>query len=141
MKNGLSVFRTDSYWIVAILFICIKLCLHLFTNTNYELHRDELLYFNMGDHLSFGYASVPPFIGFLAFAVKAVTGYSVFGIRLIPALLGGASVYIIAKIIRELGGGIPALLWLPPPTYYHPAFCCSIPFLHPMLLNSSYGFY
>jgi hypothetical protein len=110
MKNGLSVFRTDSYWIVAILFICIKLCLHLFTNTNYELHRDELLYFNMGDHLSFGYASVPPFIGFLAFAVKAITGYSVFGIRLIPALLGGASVYIIAKIIRELGGGIPALI-------------------------------
>jgi len=110
MKNGLSVFRTDSYWIVAILFICIKLCLHLFTNTNYELHRDELLYFNMGDHLSFGYASVPPFIGFLAFAVKAVTGYSVFGIRLIPALLGGASVYIIAKIIRELWGSIPALI-------------------------------
>ena len=110
MKNVLSKFRPHSYWVVAVLFICFKLCLHFFTNTNYELHRDELLYFNMGDHLSFGYASVPPFIGFLAFAVKTIAGYSVFGVRLIPALLGGASVYIIAKIIRELGGGIPALI-------------------------------
>lgn len=110
MKNVLSKFRPHSYWVVAVLFICFKLCLHFFTNTNYELHRDELLYFNMGDHLSFGYASVPPLIGFMAFAVKTLTGYSVFGIRLIPALLGGASVYIIAKIIRELKGGIPALI-------------------------------
>ena len=110
MKNRLLNFRTNSYWIVTVLFICIKLCLHFLTNTNYELHRDELLYFNMGDHLSFGYASVPPLIGFLAFAVKTITGYSVFGVRLIPALLGGASVYIIAKIIKQLGGGIPALI-------------------------------
>jgi hypothetical protein len=95
---------------VTILFIIAKLCLHFFTNTNYELHRDEMLYFNMADHLSFGYATVPPVIGFLAFIVKSIFGYSVFGIRLIPALLGAASLFVIAKIIRELGGGILALI-------------------------------
>jgi hypothetical protein len=99
-----------NYWIVTILFIIVKLCLHFFTNTNYELHRDEMLYFNMGDHLSFGYVSVPPMMGILAFIIKNIFGYSVFGIRLIPALLGAASIFIIAKIIRELGGGILALI-------------------------------
>lgn len=102
--------KENSYWIVAALFIIIKLCLHFFTNTNYELHRDEMLYFNMGTHLDWGYASVPPFIGFLAWLVKTIFGYSVFGIRFFPAIIGAASIYIMAKIIRELGGGILALI-------------------------------
>jgi hypothetical protein len=103
-------FKISRYWIISILFIIAKLCLHFFTYTNYELHRDEMLYFNMADHLSAGFATVPPVIGILAFVVKSIFGYSVFGIRLIPALLGAASLYIIAKIIRELGGSILALI-------------------------------
>jgi MFS family permease len=110
MKALKSNFKIDKYWIVAILFMIAKLCLHFFTNTNYELHRDEMLYFNMADHLSFGYATVPPVTGFLAFIIKSIFGYSVFGIRLIPALLGAASLFIIAKTVRELGGNILALI-------------------------------
>jgi hypothetical protein len=107
LKNILKISR---YWIVAIIFIIAKLCLHFLTNTNYELHRDEMLYFNMADHLSTGYATVPPVIGLLAFIVKSIFGYSVFGIRLIPAILGAASLFIMAKIVRELGGGLLALI-------------------------------
>jgi len=103
-------FKISRYWIVSIMFIVAKLSLHFFTNTNYELHRDEMLYFNMADHLSTGYATVPPVIGLLAFIVKSIFGYSVFGIRFIPALLGAVSLFIIAKIVRELGGGILALI-------------------------------
>jgi hypothetical protein len=110
MKALKPNFKIDRYWIVAILFIIVKLCLHFFTNTNYELHRDEMLYFNMADHLSFGYATVPPVIGFLAFIIKSIFGYSVFGIRFIPALLGAASLLIIARIVRDLGGSILALI-------------------------------
>lgn len=109
MKSNLSK-KLNGYWVIAFLLIAAKLCLHFFTNTNYELHRDEMLYFNMADHLSWGYASVPPVIGFLAFLVKSIFGYSVFGIRFIPALLGAASIYILAKIVRLMGGGIAALL-------------------------------
>ena len=69
-----------------------------------------MLYFNMADHLSTGYATVPPVIGFLAFVVKSIFGYSVFGVRIIPALLGAVSLFIIAKIVRELGGGLLALI-------------------------------
>jgi hypothetical protein len=86
MKITYTKLNVSNYWIAAILFVIIKLFLHLLTNTNYELHRDEMLYFNMGDHLSFGYVSVPPMTGFLAFIIKNIFGYSVFGIRLIPAL-------------------------------------------------------
>jgi hypothetical protein len=64
MKITYTKLNVSNYWIAAILFVIIKLFLHLLTNTNYELHRDEMLYFNMGDHLSFGYVSVPPVTGF-----------------------------------------------------------------------------
>ena len=100
--------RWNNYRLVTMIFVVIKLCLHVCTNTNYELHRDEMLYFNMADHLSPGYATIPPVMAFLAFSVKSIFGYSVFFIRLIPAVLGAASIPIIAKIIRILGGGILA---------------------------------
>src|SRR3954452_1055677 len=97
-------FLKNRFWQWAVLFIIIKLCLHLFTYNNYELHRDEMLYFNQGDHLSLGNATVPPFIGWIAFLVKAVFGYSVFGIRLLPAVSGAFTVVIIAKAVKEMGG-------------------------------------
>ncbi len=108
--RALSKLKISKYWVVASLFIIAKLCLHLFTNTNYELHRDEMLYFNMADHLSLGYATVPPVMGFLAFVVKTIFGYSVFGIRFIPALLGASSLFIVARIVKVSGGGILALV-------------------------------
>lgn len=110
MYYWLKNIRVNNYWLVTALFVTVKLCLHFFTNTNYELHRDEMLYFNMGDHLDWGYASVPPVIGFLAFLSKAIFGYSVFGIRFFPALSGAASMYIMAKILQKLGGGLFALM-------------------------------
>ncbi len=99
-----------NYGLVTVIFILVKLFLHFLTNTNYELHRDEMLYFNMGEHLSFGYATVPPFMGILAFIVKSIFGYSVFGIRFFPAVFGCLSIFMISRIIKELKGGILALV-------------------------------
>lgn len=110
MSKWIENIKGNHYWLVAFSFIMAKLCLHFFTSTNYELHRDEMLYFNMADHLDWGYASVPPFIGFFAFLTKTIFGYSVFGIRFFPALMGAGSMYIMAKIIRRLGGGIFSLV-------------------------------
>lgn len=83
--------------------------LHFISYNNYELHRDELLFFNQGDFPGLGNATVPPFIGWVAFAIKWVFGYSVFGIKLLPALLGGISVLLISAMVKELGGSIMAL--------------------------------
>jgi len=110
MNKLVGNIKRNEYWAIAFLFIFVKLCLHFFTSTNYELHRDEMLYFNMADHLAWGYASVPPLIGFLAFLTKTIFGYSVFGIRFLPAFLGAMSMYIMAKIILKLNGGVVALV-------------------------------
>ncbi len=64
----------------------------------------------MADHLSFGYATVPPLTALFAFIAKTIFGFSVFGIRFFPAVLGALSMLIIAKIIYHLGGGLLALM-------------------------------
>lgn len=93
-----------AFWIVTIALIVIKLIIHYLTATVYELHRDEMLYFAMGQNLSIGYVSTPPFVGFLAFIVNHLFGYSEFGLKLFPALAGAASLLIIALFVREMGG-------------------------------------
>jgi len=109
MKKLLNKPGSARYWTITIMFIAAKLLLHFLTNTKYELLRDEMLFFNMGDHLSSGYATVPPATGFIAFLVHKIFGFSVFGIRFFPAVLGAASVYLISLIVKELGGGVLAL--------------------------------
>jgi hypothetical protein len=109
MKIFIKNSTISRYWIVTILFVAAKLLFHFLTNTRYELLRDEMLYFNMGEHLSAGYATVPPLTGFLALFMNKIFGFSVFGIRFFPAIMGAVSVYIIASIVKELGGGIIAL--------------------------------
>jgi len=99
-----------NYWILAAIFMAAKLCIHMFSAGVYELHRDEMLYFNMGSHPAFGYLTVPPVTGIFAFVVKSVFGWSVAGIRLLPTLFGAATLYLIACFIREMKGGITALV-------------------------------
>ncbi len=108
VKTSEKSFRINSYWLVTILLIILKLSLHFFTNTRYELLRDEMLFFNMGEHLSAGQVTVPPITGFLAFLMNKIFGFSVFGIRFFPAIRGAISIYLISGIVRALGGGIPA---------------------------------
>lgn len=78
--------------------------IHLVTSFNLEYHRDELLYFSLGLHPAFGYATVPPLIGWVAWLMQNIFGYSIFAVRLFPALLSGAMVCLVAAIARELGG-------------------------------------
>lgn len=93
-----------SFWTITLSLVAVKLLLHFLTATNYQLHRDEMLYFAMGDHLAWGFASTPPFIGFLAFIVKTLFGYQAFFVKLLPALAGGGTIILIALFTRELGG-------------------------------------
>ncbi len=85
----------------------VKLGLHVFTSsvTPYEFHRDEFLYFAMGEHLALFHMDFPPAMALLAQLVRAVLGDSLFAIRLVPAAFGTATVVLAALIARELGGG------------------------------------
>ncbi len=78
--------------------------IHLIFMNNLEYHRDELLYFSLGMHPSAGYASVPPLIGWIAWLMEHIFGYSVFAVRLFPALLSGAMILLAAEAAKELGG-------------------------------------
>ena len=86
--------------------MALKLALHLVTNvvTPYEFHRDEFLYFAMGEHLRLFRMDFPPFIAIVSRTVRWALGDSLFAIRLVPALAGTALVLFAALIARELGG-------------------------------------
>jgi hypothetical protein len=82
----------------------INVFLRLFVVKNLEYHRDELLYFSLGQHPAFGYNSVPPLIGWISYIMQNIFGYSVFAVRLFPALLSGIMVYLASLMAKELGG-------------------------------------
>ena len=113
----------------------IKLLIHFLTNTNYELQRDAYLYYSLGEHLSCGYLSVPPLIGVFAKVSTLIFGHSVFALRFFPALIGSISVVIIAKMVKELGGGIWAIIIAASAFILSPAFLRSNTLFQPVSFN------
>ena len=82
----------------------INIAVHLLVIKNLEYHRDELLYFSLAQHPAAGYATVPPLIGWIAWLMQNIFGYSVFAVRLFPALLSGMMILLVASMAKELGG-------------------------------------
>ncbi len=93
--------------IVLIGFAVLKLGIHLLSNgfLHYELFRDELYYLACSHHLAWGYVDQPPLSIYLLAAVRTVFGDSLFAVRLLPALLGAATVFLAGLMAFEMGGG------------------------------------
>ena len=90
-------------WLVILLaFVLLKFIFHLFINTSWSFHRDELLFLALGRHLDLGYASVPPGIGIWSWIAQNVLGGTLFSIRLISSLFGSATIFITVLIAKEL---------------------------------------
>ncbi len=89
---------------VIIAMALLSIAIHLLVANNLGYHRDELLYFTLGQHPAFGYNSVPPLIGWIAGVMQTFFGNSVFAVRLFPALLGGALILLTSAITTEMGG-------------------------------------
>ena len=70
----------------------------------YGYHRDELYFLACAHHLAWGYVDQPPFVPAIARLSLALFGPTVVGLRLLPALGGGATVVFTAMTARELGG-------------------------------------
>jgi hypothetical protein len=101
MKSFSSRISAD----LPILFLAVfNVFIHLLVINNLEYHRDELLYFSLGQHPDFGYATVPPLIGWIAWLMQNIFGYSLFAVRLFPALLSGVLVILTSAIAKQLGG-------------------------------------
>jgi hypothetical protein len=91
-------------WPAIATFATAHFLVHVLTNGNYGMFRDEFYYLACADHLAWGYVDHPPF-SIAALALwRALFGDSVDAIRVLPALLGAAQVVLTALIARELGG-------------------------------------
>jgi 4-amino-4-deoxy-L-arabinose transferase-like glycosyltransferase len=69
----------------------------------YELHRDEMLYIQQGNHLAWGFMEVPPMLSIFAKLALSLGG-SFFWIKFWPSLFGAANVFIVCAMAAEMGG-------------------------------------
>jgi hypothetical protein len=96
--------------IVLLFFVLLKFILQYFAiNPVYELHRDEFLHLDLGKHLAWGYASVPPVTSWISYVIL-FPGNSVFWVKFFPALFGALTIVVVWKIIEELNGKLFALI-------------------------------
>ena len=103
--EGLKINLKNNYLNLVITGLALfNIILHLTVSYNLEFHRDELLYFSLGLHPGFGYSTVPPLIGWIAWMMQNIFGYSLFAVRFFPALLSGLMIFLISAITKELGG-------------------------------------
>ncbi|NJK97231.1 MAG: glycosyltransferase family 39 protein [Bacteroidales bacterium] len=123
---------SEKEWLIISIFIVIKLLLHFFTSTNYDIHRDTFLYYSLSENLDWGYASVPPFIGVIARVSTFLFGYSAFSLNIFPAMAGAISLLLIALIIKEFGGSKAALFTAMLAFLLSPAYLRSNSLLQPV---------
>lgn len=96
--------------IILIVFVILKFILqYSLINPEYELHRDEYLHLDQGNHLAWGFLSVPPVSSWQAFIINAL-GNSVFWVKLFPALFGALTIVAVWKTVEELKGGLYACI-------------------------------
>ncbi len=91
-------------------FVILKFIIqYLLVNPIYDLHRDEYLYLDQGDHLAWGYLTIPPLNSWIAYLVH-VLGNSVFWVRFFPALFGALTIVVVWKAIEALNGRLFAMI-------------------------------
>jgi len=69
----------------------------------YGYFSDEFYYLACSKHMAFGYVDHPPFSIFIIWLVRILLGKSILAIRIIPALLGGLTVFGVGAISHLLG--------------------------------------
>jgi hypothetical protein len=72
--------------------------------SRYGYHRDELYFVEASHHLAFGYVDQPPGAVAIAWLNRVALGNTLFGLRVLPALLDGVVVALTGAMARELGG-------------------------------------
>jgi len=122
------------YWLI-LLFTISKLGVHLITATNYGLQRDTYLYLAQSKNLDWGYFSTPPLLAFLTRIHTLFWGDSILAIRLLPALVGTSSIFLVGVLIRQLKGGKLAQLTGMTAYLLSPAFLRPSLMLQPVMLN------
>lgn len=136
----------DAVALVALMLIAFKLAAHAAVAwlTPFEFHRDEFLYFAMGNHLQLLRMDFPPMIAIVSETVRAVAGSSLFAYRMVPAVVGTAIVWLAVLTARELGGGRTAQVLTAIAVIFNPLFLRVASLFQPVVFDQFWwmlGFY
>ena len=77
---------------------------HLFTNSRYGFHRDELQFLSDAMHLDWGYVAYPPLTPFVERIALEVFGISMVGLRLFSVVAQSLAIIATGFMTRDLGG-------------------------------------
>jgi hypothetical protein len=92
-------------WLGIALIAAVAVAVEMAVSARYGYVRDELYFLSAGQHLAFGYVDQPPLTPVLARITAALTGNTLVGLRILPALALGALVVMTAAMSRRLGAG------------------------------------
>lgn len=120
---------------IILFFTLAKLVVHLITATNYGLQRDAYLYLAQSRHLDWGYFSTPPLLAFITRIHTTIWGDSVLAIRLLPALVGAVSIFLVGWLIKQLQGNNRAQILGLTAYFVSPAFLRPALLLQPVIFN------
>lgn len=123
-----------AYWII-LLFTLAKLLVHLLTATHYGFQRDAYLYLAQSQHLDWGFFSTPPLTAFITRLHTMIWGDSLLAVRLLPALIGAVSIFLVGWLIKNLKGGSLAQLIGLSAYFLSPAFLRPAALLQPVIFN------
>ena len=98
-------------WLAIAVIATAAFAVEMAVSARYGYHRDELYFLQAGQHPAAGYVDQPALTPLAARAMAALTGGTLAGLRLLPALLLAGMVYLTAAMSRLLGGGRPAQLF------------------------------
>ena len=100
----------------------------------WEYHRDELLYFAMGDHLAWR-MQFPPLIAVVARVGDALFGDAVWAARVPAAAAGAALTGVVLWLVRRLGGGSVGMLLAWTALLGAPVFLRPSVLMHPVVFD------
>lgn len=107
VMNALPSSQADpriEYKILGVLAL-LHMLIHVLTNGNYGMFRDEFYYIACSDHLAWGYVDHPPLSILMLKLSRIVFGDGVQAVRLLATLSGGVLVFMTGLLARELGAG------------------------------------
>jgi hypothetical protein len=83
----------------------VAVLVQLTVDAGYGIFRDELYYIACAKRLAWGYVDQPPLSIAFLWLERLVLPDTALSLRLIPALLGGAVVYLAGRLAARMGGG------------------------------------
>ena len=92
-------------WPGIVLIAAFAVAVEIAVSARYGYVRDELYFLSAGQHLAFGYVDQPPLTPLLARIAAVLTGNTLVGLRILPALALAALVVMTAVMSRRLGAG------------------------------------